>query len=76
MIQILFHFRFLRLVCYRQAFRLIWGYAGNDVQKALPSCIYNSIRGTFPSEDGNYKGFEEEEKEHEDHEVINTEVMR
>ena len=54
-------FRFLRSVAYRQVFRFIWGYMGNDVRKPLPSCIYSAIRSEFPSQDGNYKGFQEEE---------------
>jgi len=29
----------------------------------LPACIYNAIRKEFPSETGEYKGFEEEEDE-------------
>lgn len=55
-------YRFFRSVAYRQFYRFIWQYEGNCKRLPLPCCVYNSIRTEFPSEDGNYKGFIEEEE--------------
>ncbi|KXJ05514.1 hypothetical protein AC249_AIPGENE27450, partial [Exaiptasia diaphana] len=54
---------FLRSVAYRQIVRFIWNYMANTMRIPLASCVYNAIRNKFPSENGNYKGFEEEEEE-------------
>jgi hypothetical protein len=38
---------------------------GSSNRTPLPACVYHAIRKEFPSEDGSYKGFEEEEIEEE-----------
>ena len=58
--------RFLRSVSYRQFTRLLWDYLGNSKRYPLPCCAYNAIRKAFPSDDGRYRGFEEEEVEEEE----------
>lgn len=46
--------------------RFIWDCMGRSNRTPLPSCVYHAIRSQFPSQDGDYKGFEEpEEKEEE-----------
>lgn len=60
----LFDFRFFRSVSYRQFFRLVWGYTGCSKRIPLPCCVYNAIRAEFPSEQGDYHGFEADELEH------------
>ncbi|XP_015758790.1 PREDICTED: uncharacterized protein LOC107338057 isoform X1 [Acropora digitifera] len=54
---------FLRSVSYRQFTRLLWDYLGSSKRYPLPCCAYNAIRKAFPSDDGRYRGFEEEEEE-------------
>lgn len=53
---------FLRSVSYRQFTRLLWDYLGSSKRNPLPCCAYNAIRKAFPSDDGRYRGFEEEEE--------------
>jgi len=60
--------RFLRSVSYRQFTRLLWDYLGNSKRYPLPCCAYNAIRKAFSSDDGRYRGFEEEEEEQGDRE--------
>ena len=55
--------RFLRSVAYRQVVRFIWDYMGCSKRIPLPSCIYHAIRAEFPSDNGDYHGFQEEELE-------------
>ena len=50
---------------YRQFTRLLWDYLGSSKRNPLPCCAYNAIRKAFPSDDGRYRGFEEEEEEEE-----------
>ncbi|KAK2570281.1 hypothetical protein P5673_005068 [Acropora cervicornis] len=52
---------FLRSVSYRQFTRLLWDFVGSSKRYPLPCCAYNAIRKAFPSENGQYHGFEEEE---------------
>lgn len=52
---------FLRSVSYRQFTRLLWDFVGSSKRYPLPCCAYNAIRKAFPSENGQYLGFEEEE---------------
>jgi len=61
-----FFSRFFRSVAYRQFYRLIWQYNGNLKRLPLPCCVYNAIRSEFPSEDGNYRGFLEEDEEEDE----------
>lgn len=56
----LFTCRFLRSVAYRQFTRLLWDHLGSSKRYPLPCCAYSEIRKQFPSEDGNYCGFEDE----------------
>ena len=56
----LFTCRFLRSVAYRQFTRLLWDYLGSSKRYPLPCCAYSEIRKQFPSEDGSYHGFEDE----------------
>lgn len=51
---------FLRSVAYRQFTRLLWDHLGSSKRYPLPCCAYSEIRKQFPSEDGNYCGFEDE----------------
>ena len=46
----------------------MWQFEGVSKRLPLPCCVYNIIRSTFPSQDGMYRGFEEEDEE-EDEEV-------
>ena len=46
----------------------MYDYVGNSRRIPLPCCVYNKIRSEFPSEDKNYRGFEEEESEEEEEE--------
>ena len=46
--------------------RFVWDCLGSSNRTPLPACVYNAIRKEFPSEDGNYKGFEEEEDEEDE----------
>ncbi|CAH3037187.1 unnamed protein product, partial [Porites lobata] len=55
--------RFLRSVAYRQFTRLLWSYIGSSRRYPLPCCAYNKIRKQFPSQNGHYHGFEDEENE-------------
>jgi len=48
-------------VAYRQFFRFIWKFEGVTKRLPLPCCVYNAIRSQFPSDDGNYCGFLEED---------------
>ena len=59
-------YRFLRSVLYRQFTRLVWEYMGCFKRLPLPCCAYNVIRKKFPSEDGQYQGFKEEDEEGQD----------
>ncbi|CAH3113787.1 unnamed protein product [Porites lobata] len=54
---------FLRSVAYRQFTRLLWSYIGSSRRYPLPCCAYNKIRKQFPSQNGHYRGFEDEENE-------------
>ncbi|CAH3137497.1 unnamed protein product [Porites lobata] len=54
---------FLRSVAYRQFTRLLWSYIGSSRRYPLPCCAYNKIRKKFPSQNGHYRGFEDEENE-------------
>ncbi|KAK3753694.1 hypothetical protein QZH41_013140, partial [Actinostola sp. cb2023] len=65
--------QFLRSVSYRQFTRLVWEYMGYSKRLPLPCCAYNAIRGKFPSEDGEYKGYEDEEVVDEEGESDNFE---
>ncbi|KAK3745925.1 hypothetical protein QZH41_010221, partial [Actinostola sp. cb2023] len=66
--------QFFRSVAYRQFYRLIWQYNGNLKRLPLPCCVYHAIRSEFPSEDGNYRGFlEEDEDEDEETETESDE---
>ncbi|XP_031556634.1 uncharacterized protein LOC116293356 [Actinia tenebrosa] len=58
--------QFLRSVPYRQFTRLVWEYLGNSKRLPLPYYAYNAIRARFPSEDGEYKGFKEEEEDEDE----------
>ncbi|XP_068684941.1 uncharacterized protein [Montipora foliosa] len=51
---------FLRSVSYRQFTRLLWDFVGSSKRYPLPCCAYNAIRKAFPSENGQYHGFEED----------------
>ncbi|CAH3147862.1 unnamed protein product [Porites lobata] len=54
---------FLRSVAYRQFTRLLWSYIGSSRRYPSPCCTYNKIRKQFPSQNGHYRGFEDEENE-------------
>ncbi|KAM7425176.1 hypothetical protein ABFA07_023361 [Porites harrisoni] len=54
---------FLRSVAYCQFTRLLWSYIGSSRRYPLPCCAYNKIRKQFPSQNGHYRGFEDEENE-------------
>ena len=56
-------FRFLRSVAYRQYVRLVHEYVGTSRRIPLPNCVYNKIRKAFPNADGEYVGYEEEERQ-------------
>ena len=58
----LFIYRFLCSVSYRQFTRLLWEFAGHSRLYPLPCCPYKAIRTAFPSESGQYHGFEDEEQ--------------
>ena len=55
---VLFRYRFLRGIAYREFTRLIHGYLGGR-RIPLPACSYHSIRKTFPEKSA-YAGFETE----------------
>lgn len=40
--------------------RFVWDRIG-----LLPACVYHAIRKTFPSKNGAYRGYEEQEEEEE-----------
>lgn len=46
-----------RHAAYKQFISWAHGWLGAAVRSALPSCVCWKIRRTFPSADGNYKGF-------------------
>lgn len=52
---------FLRSVAYRQFTRLLWDYIGSSRRYPLPCCTYSKIRKHFPDENGQYRGFEDDE---------------
>ncbi|CAH3179583.1 unnamed protein product [Porites lobata] len=54
---------FLRSVAYRQFTRLLWSYIGSSRRYPLPCCAYNKIRKQFRSQNGRYRGFEDDENE-------------
>ena len=56
-------FRFLRPVAYRQYVRPVYEYVGTSKRIPLPNCVYNRIRKAFPNADGEYVGYEEEERQ-------------
>ena len=45
-----------RYTGYRQFVRWCWGYLGKDIVVTLPACVVITIRKTYPSADGSYKG--------------------
>ncbi|XP_020911892.1 uncharacterized protein LOC110249658 [Exaiptasia diaphana] len=53
---------FLRSVAYRQFFCFIWDFTRNSTRLPLPCCVYHIIRETFPSDNGNYRGFIEDDE--------------
>ena len=57
-------FRFLRSVAYGQYVRLVYEYVGTSRRIPLPNCVtYNRIRKAFPNADGEFVGYEEEERQ-------------
>ncbi|KAK2556207.1 hypothetical protein P5673_021815, partial [Acropora cervicornis] len=40
---------------------LLWDFAGHSERYPLPCCTYKAIRTAFPSENGQYHGFEDDE---------------
>lgn len=44
----------------------MWEFQGVSKRLPLPCCVYNKIRSTFPSEDGIYCGFLEDNEVEED----------
>ncbi|CAH3134487.1 unnamed protein product, partial [Porites lobata] len=54
---------FLRSVAYHQFTRLLWSYIGSSRRYPLPCCAHNKIRKQFPSQNGHYRGSEDEENE-------------
>lgn len=47
----------LRFGCYRLASNLLYGYLGSGNRRALPVCVENFIKQTFPDPQGFYVGF-------------------
>jgi len=50
-------------VAYRQYVRLVCEYVGPSRRIPLPNCVYNRIRKAFPNAEGEYVGYEEEERQ-------------
>lgn len=48
--------------------RFVWNCMGSSNRTPLPACVYNTIRKEFPSDNGTYKGFEEEGEDEDDEE--------
>ena len=46
---------------YRKFSRLLWDFAGHSERYPLPCCTYKAIRTAFPSENGQYYDFEDDE---------------
>ena len=51
---------FFGLCLTRQFSRLLWDFAGRSERYPLPCCTYKAIRTAFPSESGQYRGFEDD----------------
>ncbi|XP_074624412.1 uncharacterized protein LOC141882364 [Acropora palmata] len=54
---------FLQPVAYRQYIRPVYEYVGTSRRILLPKCVYSRIRKAFPNADGEYVGYEEEERQ-------------
>ena len=53
--------RFLESVSYRKFSSLLWDFADHLERYPLPCCSYKAVRTAFPSENGQYHGFEDDE---------------
>lgn len=55
---VIFNFRFLRSVSYREFSQLIYGFLGAD-RIPLPACAYHAIRLKFKDENNQFVGFDD-----------------
>lgn len=46
-----------RFIAYRQYISWVYGWLGKDVRRIIPACVVNTIRDTFPAQDGIYVPF-------------------
>ncbi|ELT96830.1 hypothetical protein CAPTEDRAFT_124094, partial [Capitella teleta] len=46
-----------RFMAYRMMVYWCWGFLGKELRVPLPSCAVSAIRQKFPSENGDYTGF-------------------
>ena len=46
-----------RFIAYRQYISWVYGWQGKDVRRIIPACVVNTIRDTFPAQDGIYVPF-------------------
>ncbi|MEE4247278.1 MAG: hypothetical protein V2I33_17845 [Kangiellaceae bacterium] len=51
------YFRRSRFMAYRMMVHWCWGFLGKELRVPLPSCAVSAIRQKFPSENGDYTGF-------------------